>query len=80
MLKKIIASTVAAGLLAGNAVAASAAPIAFESANRAASPVASAEQMEEMSEAWLVLLFAAIAAAIILLVEGSEGTELPTSP
>ena len=81
MLKKIIASAVA-GTLAVSSVAAAAAPIAFESADRAASNLGSSEELGEGSDAWLVLLFLALAAGIIVLVEQNEGDEddLPASP
>ncbi len=80
MLKKIIASAVGFGLVAGHTVAATAAP-AFN-ADRAASPVSDAEQMEGLSEAWLIILFGLIAAGIIVLVENNEGDvdDLPASP
>lgn len=82
MLKKIITSTVAAALLAGHSAAATAAPVAFESADRAASPVTEAEEFAGGSELLLILGFAAIAALIIFLVEDSENDfdDLPASP
>ena len=82
MLKKIITSTVAAGLLVGHTAAATAAPIAFESADRAASPAANAEEFGGGSELLLILGFAAIAALIIVLVEneGNDIDDLPASP
>lgn len=81
MLKKFIASAVA-GTLAVSSVAAAAAPIAFQSADRTASPVGSAEEMEGSNEVWLLVLFAAIAAGVIVLIEGNEDDvdDLPTSP
>lgn len=82
MLKNIIASGVA-GVLAVSSVAASAAPVAFDSANRTATSVGDAEEIGgEGSEVWLVAVFAALAAAIIFLIEDSEDDidDLPASP
>lgn len=78
MIKKIIASTAVAGAMTLSSMAATAAPIAFESADRTASPVVQAE--EAMSEAWLVVLFGAIAAALIIVIEQKKGPTLPASP
>jgi len=81
-LKKIIAGS-AAGMLAVSSVAASAAPVAFETAQRNASPILGAEALgDEISEVWLVFLFAAIAAGIILAVDssGNDIEDLPASP
>lgn len=79
MLKKIIATTVAAGLMVGHSAAATAAPIA---ADRAASPTGESENLKGMSGLVLVGLFIAIAAAIILLVEENKDDidDLPASP
>lgn len=80
MIKKIIGSTVVAGAVTLSSVAATAAPIAFESADRAGSPIGDAEAAEGMSEAWLVILFALIAAGIIVLITNGKGNDLPASP
>ena len=83
MVKKFIAGT-AAGILALSSVAASAAPVAFETADRNATPLADAEAFgrDGMGEIWLVFLFLLIAAGIILLVESQEDDidDLPESP
>jgi hypothetical protein len=78
MIKKIIATTAVAGAVTISSVAATAAPIAFESADRSASPVAESEAA--MSQAWLVILFALLAAGIIVLVQNGSGNTLPASP
>lgn len=80
MIKKIIGSTVVAGAVTLSSVAATAAPIAFESADRAGSPVADAEAIDGLSEAWLVILFALIAAGVIVLITNGKGNDLPASP
>ena len=86
MLKTILASTAAAGLLV--------APIAAQANTRAidagvslapmadlarqGSPVGSAEQLDGSIPEWLlVLIFAAIAAGIIIVIESSEGDASP---
>ena len=82
MLKKFIACG-AAGMLAVSSIAASAAPVAFDSAARAASSVTDAEELGEgTSEVWLLVLFALAAAGIVVLIQGSEGSvdDLPASP
>ena len=81
MFKNVIARATAAGLLTVS-VAASAAPMAFETATRAASPVSATEELGEGNDVWLILLFAAVAAGIIVAIEGNEGSvdDLPTSP
>ena len=78
MIKKIIATTAVAGAVTLSSVAATAAPIAFESADRSASPVAESEAA--MSDAWLVIIFALLAAGIIVLIENGNGNSLPASP
>ena len=78
MIKKIIATTAVAGAVTLSSVAATAAPIAFESADRSASPVAESEAA--MSNAWLVIIFALLAAGIIVLIENGNGNSLPASP
>ncbi len=78
MIKKIIATTAVAGAVTLSSVAATAAPIAFESADRSASPVAESEAA--MGEAWLVALFLALAAGIVILIESGNGNSLPASP
>lgn len=78
MIKKIIATTAVAGAVTLSSVAATAAPIAFESADRSASPVADSEAA--ISNAWLVILFALLAAGIIVLIENGNGNSLPASP
>ncbi len=81
MLKKIVASAVAAGLIAGH-TAAMAAPVAIDSSDRSAAALDGAEGLEGGSEVWLILLFALVAAGIIVLIEGNEGDvdDLPASP
>lgn len=78
MIKKIIASTAVAGAVTLSSVAATAAPIALESVDRSASPVSDSEAA--ISDVWLVVLFAALAAGIIVLIENGNGNNLPTSP
>lgn len=78
MIKKIIGSTVLAGAVALSSVAATAAPIAFESADRTASPVGESEAA--ISDAWIVIFFAALAAGIIILITNGKGNTLPASP
>lgn len=81
-MKKIIASAVA-GTIALTSVAAAAAPIAFQSATRTASPVAGAENLgEDASEIWVAIIFALVAAGIIVLIENEEDDidDLPASP
>ena len=80
MIKKIIASTAVAGAVTLSSVAATAAPIAFESADRSASPVGEAEAIDGLSEAWLVVLFALFAAGLIVLIQKGNGNTLPASP
>lgn len=81
MLKKALASVVAAGLLTGQAVVAVAATDAAMP-NRTASPVGEAEELAGMSPALLVGLFAALAAGLIILIEEEEDDvdDLPVSP
>lgn len=81
MIKKVIASAAVAGLLSVS-VAANAAPIAFESATRAASPIGDAEEMEGGSGILIALIVAAVAAGLIVLIENNEGDvdDLPASP
>lgn len=78
MIKKIIATTAVAGAVTLSSVAATAAPIALESAGRSASPVAESE--EANGNAWLVVLFAMLAAGFIVLIESGNGNSLPASP
>ena len=80
-MKKFIASAVA-GTMTVTSVAVAAAPIAFQSATRTASPVADAEGMEGASEIWIAIIFALVAAGIIVLIENEEGDidDLPASP
>lgn len=81
MFKKTIASAVAVGLLSASAVSAAAAPISAESA-RTASPVAGSEELFGGNEWLIALIFALIAAGIIVLIEDGEGdvADLPASP
>lgn len=74
MTRKILATAVAAGLFAGQTVAATAAPVA----ERNAAPVEDAEAAG-ISTLWLVALFIAIGVGIIFLVEDSEN-DVPASP
>ncbi len=77
-MKKIITLAGAAALVAGQSVSAAA---ATDAAPRAASPVSTSEKIGGGSEVWLVLGFAVLAAAIVLLVEESEDdVESPASP
>lgn len=78
MIKKIIATTAVAGAVTLSSVAATAAPIAFESGDRLASPVAESEAA--MSEALLVVLFIILGGGIIYLIEDGSGNTLPASP
>lgn len=78
MIKKIIATTAIAGAVTLSSVAATAAPIAFESADRSASPVSESEAA--MSDVWYVIVFALLAAGIIVLIENGNGNTLPASP
>ncbi len=77
MIKKIIATTAVAGAVTLSSVAATAAPVAFESGDRDASPVAESEAA--ISEAWLVILFGGIIAGLILVLD-KKGNTLPASP
>lgn len=81
MLKKFIASS-AAGLLAVSSIAASATPIAFESADRTASSIDASEKLEGENGILIALLAAAAVIAGIILIQDSEGSvdDLPTSP
>lgn len=79
MIKKIIASVGAAGFLAAQSVAVVAAPVA----DRTSSPVAESEELAGISTVWLTVLFAALAAGIIILIEEEEDGDidvLPVSP
>lgn len=80
-MKKILTIAGATALVASQSVAATAAP-ALDSADRAASPLGASEKMGGGSEIWLVLGFAALAAAIVFLIEDNEddGDTLPASP
>ncbi|MES2699236.1 MAG: hypothetical protein V4647_06465 [Pseudomonadota bacterium] len=78
MIKKIIGSTVLAGAVTLSSVAATAAPIAFESADRTASPIGESEAA--IDDAWLVVIFALLAAGIIVLITNGKGNDLPASP
>lgn len=78
MIKKIIGSTVLAGAVTLSSVAVTAAPIAFESADRTASPVGESEAA--IDDAWLVVIFALLAAGIIVLITNGKGNDLPASP
>lgn len=80
MLKKALASVVAAGLLTGQTVVAVAATDAA-TPNRSASPVADTEQFAGGS-ALLIALFAALAVGLIVLIEEGEDDvdDLPVSP
>ncbi len=83
MIKKIIASTTVAGLMAVSSVGASAAPVAFDSGNRVASKVNGSENFAGGSEIAIVAIVAAIIAGIIVAIEKSENNDLdnlPTSP
>ena len=78
MIKKIIGSTVLAGAVTLSSVAATAAPIAFESADRTASPIGESEAV--IDDAWLVILVALLGAGIIVLITNGKGNDLPASP
>ena len=76
-MKNMITLAGAAALVAGQSVSAAAAT----EAPRAASPVSTSEKIGGGNEVWLVLGFAVLAAAIVLLVEESEDdAETPASP
>lgn len=78
-MKKIIASTIAAGLIAGSTMTAA----ADQSLERAAAPASEAEQMGEDGDAGtilVVLLGAAVAAGAVILIESGEDEDVPTSP
>lgn len=77
MLKKTLASVVAAGLLTGQTVVAMAA-----TPDRAAAPVGEADEFAGMSSAVLIGLFAVLAAGLIILIEEEENDvdDLPVSP
>jgi len=78
--KNILTIAGATALVAGQSVAATAAP-ALNSADRAASPVGASEKMGGGNEIWLVLGFAVLAAAIIFLIEeNEEDDDFPASP
>jgi len=74
VMKKFLAATIGATLLAAQGVAAAEAP---NLPNRTASPVGESEGA--MSGALIALIFAAIGAGIIVAVEDSE-SDAPTSP
>lgn len=79
-MKKIIASTIAAGLIAGTTITAAAdTPL-----ERAAAPTAQGEQMGgedgDAGPILIVLLGAAAAAGAVILIESGEDEDAPTSP
>ena len=80
MIKNIIASTAVAGAVTLSSIAASAAPIAFESADRAASPIGASEEVNGLGDAWLIILVLLISSGLIVLIENNEGNDLPASP
>ncbi|MFB0611307.1 hypothetical protein [Aurantiacibacter poecillastricola] len=75
-MKKIIASTIAAGLIAGTTLTATAAPAIRDAAN-----VAQGEELGEEGggPVLLVLAAAAIAAGVVILVENEEDEDVPVS-
>ena len=78
MIKKLIASAGVAALMLGQSVAATAAPV-----DRIGGPVNASERMGGeggISNVVLILVFAAIGAGIIFLIEDNEDQDLPTSP
>lgn len=78
-MKKIIASTIAAGLIAGTTISAAAdTPL-----ERAAAPTAQAEELGDEDGAGgilIVLLGAAAIAGIIIAIEDGQDEDVPTSP
>ena len=79
MNKNFIASVAVAGAVTLSSVAASAAPIGFESADRTASPVEASEEAL-LGDPLTILLFLLISAGVIILVENNGKNSLPASP
>lgn len=72
MKKKIVASALGVALLAGQSAAVTAAPV-----SRLAAPVEESEGV--IGTAWIALIFAAVAAGVIVAIEEGED-DAPVSP